>query len=318
MTILLAATGMAIPVWTARLREAMPDIPVVAPGDIFDRRAVHYAVTWKHPPGVLAGLPHLEAIFSLGAGVDHLMSDPRLPDVPILRLVDADLTNRMSEYVVLHCLRILRQAETYREQQAQGVWRDDDDQPAARDVRVGLLGLGVLGRDAARKLALMGFDVAGWSRSPKPVEGITTFAGPEQLRAFLARTDILVCLLPLTQETRGMIDAKLLAGLARQGRWTGGLKSPHLINAGRGQLQVETDILAALDSGRLASATLDVFQTEPLPAGSPLWQHPRVTVTPHHAALSDPRAVVGLIARQIRRHLAGEPFDHVVDRARGY
>ncbi|MFO1147131.1 MAG: glyoxylate/hydroxypyruvate reductase A [Alsobacter sp.] len=318
MTILLAATGMDIPVWTARLRDALPDIPVVVPGDIFDRRAVHYAVTWKHPAGALAGLPHLEAVFSLGAGVDHLFTDPKLPDVPILRVVDRDLTNRMSEYVVLHCLRILRQADVYRAQQAERLWRDDDVQPAACDVRVGLLGLGVLGQDAARKLAVMGFDVAGWSRTPRAVEGITTFAGSEQLPAFLARTDILVCLLPLTDETRGIIDARLLAGLARQGRWRGRLSGPHLINAGRGPLQVETAMLAALDAGTLASATLDVFQTEPLPQDSPLWTHPKVTVTPHNAAVSEPHAVVNLIARQVRRHLAGEPFEHVVDRSRGY
>ncbi len=318
MTILLAATGMDIPVWTARLRDALPEIPVVVPGDIFDRRAVHYAVTWKHPPGSLAGLPHLEAIFSLGAGVDHILTDPKLPEVPILRVVDQDLTNRMSEYVVLHCLRVMRQAEVYRAQQAERLWRDDENQPAACDVRVGLLGLGVLGQDAARKLAVMGFDVAGWSRTPRIVEGITTFAGSEQLPAFLARTDILVCLLPLTDDTRGIIDARLLAGLARQGRWTGRLTGPHLINAGRGQLQVEADILAALDAGTLASATLDVFQSEPLPQDSPLWSHPKVTVTPHNAAVSEPNAVVGLIASQIRRHLAGELFQHVVDRSRGY
>jgi glyoxylate/hydroxypyruvate reductase A len=318
MTILVAATGMDIPVWVARLRDALPDIPVVVPGDIFDRRAVHYAVTWKHPPGALAGLPNLEAIFSLGAGVDHLLTDTRLPDAPVLRVVDADLTNRMSEYVVLHCLRILRQADRYRLQQAEGVWADDDDQPAARDVRVGMLGLGVLGQDAARKLAVMGFDVAGWSRTPKLVEGIQSFAGTAQLAEFLARTDILVCLLPLTDETHGFINRTLLAGLARQGRWTGSLKGPHLINAGRGKLQVEADILAALDEGTLASATLDVFQTEPLPQESRLWRHPRVTVTPHNAAVSEPEAVVGLIARQIRRHEAGLPFEHVVDRIRGY
>lgn len=318
MTILLAATGMDTPVWVARLRQALPDKPVVVPGDIFDRRAVHYAVTWKHPPGSLGGLPNLEAIFSLGAGVDHVMTDARLPDVPVLRVVDPDLTNRMSEYVVLHCLRILRQADWYRARQAERLWDDDLEQPAAKDVRVGLLGLGVLGQDAARKLAVMGFDVAGWSRSPKAVDGLQTFAGAEGLVAFLARTDILVCLLPLTPETTGILNLDLLSGLARKGRWSGRLEGPHLINAGRGKLQVEADILAALDTGVLASATLDVFQAEPLPPDSPLWSHPRVVVTPHNSAVSDPEAVVALIARQILRHEAGEPFEHVVDRAKGY
>jgi len=314
MTILVALTGWDVGRWVERLRAALPGRQVVALGEPFDRRAVHYAVSWKHPPGSLAGLPNLGAVFSLGAGVDHLMGDPRLPDVPILRVVDPDLTTRMSEYVVLHCLKILRQQMRYIAQQARGVWEDDDDQPAAADVRVGLMGTGVLGRDAARKLAVMGFDVAGWSRSGQVIDGIPTFAGAAGLSPFLARTDILVVLLPLTAETTGLINRALLDELARDGR-TGG---PHLINAGRGRLQVEDDILSALDAGTLASATLDVFETEPLPSASRLWTHPRVTVTPHNAAQSEPGAIAALIARQILAHEAGEPFAHVVDRTLGY
>lgn len=314
MTILVALTGWDVGRWVERLRAALPGRQVVALGEPFDRRAVHYAVSWKHPPGSLAGLPNLGAVFSLGAGVDHLMGDPRLPDVPILRVVDPDLTTRMSEYVVLHCLKILRQQMRYIAQQARGVWEDDDDQPAAADVRVGLMGIGVLGRDAARKLAVMGFDVAGWSRSGQVIDGIPTFAGAAGLSPFLARTDILVVLLPLTAETTGLINRALLDELARDGR-TGG---PHLINAGRGRLQVEDDILSALDAGTLASATLDVFETEPLPSASRLWTHPRVTVTPHNAAQSEPGAIAALIARQILAHEAGEPFAHVVDRTLGY
>lgn len=314
MTILVALSGWDVGRWVSRLQAALPGRQVVALGEPFDRRAVHYAVSWKHPPGSLAGLPNLEAVFSLGAGVDHLMGDPRLPDVPILRVVDPDLTTRMSEYVVLHCLKILRQQMRYVAQQARCVWEDDDDQPAAADVRVGIMGTGVLGRDAARKLAVMGFDVAGWSRSGQAMDGAATYAGAAGLGPFLARTDILVVLLPLTAETTGLVNRALLDGLARDGR-TGG---PHLINAGRGRLQVEDDILSALDDGTLASATLDVFETEPLPSASRLWAHPRVTVTPHNSAQSEPRAIAALIARQILAHEAGEPFAHVVDRTLGY
>ncbi len=315
MTILVIARGnMDDADWVERLRIELPGRDVVVLGEPFDRRAVHYAVAWKHPPGAFAGLPNLAAIFSLGAGVEHLVDDPRLPDVPILRVVNADLTARMSEYVVFHCLRILRQHERFVRQQRERVWADDDLQPAASDVRVGIMGLGVMGADAAAKLRVMGFDVAGWSRSRKDLPGVACFAGEEGLSAFLARTDILVSVLPLTAETAGIIDKALLGGLARDGRTSG----PHLINAGRGGLQVEADILAALDDGTLASATLDVFQTEPLPAESPLWSHPRVTVTPHNAAMSSPEAIAALIAKQIRGHEAGEPFEHVVDRARGY
>jgi glyoxylate/hydroxypyruvate reductase A len=314
MSLLVAMTGWHVEDWRARFRAELPDMPIVILGEPFDRRAVHYVASWKHPPGSLAGLPNLAAIFSLGAGVDHLMTDDRLPDVPIARVVDPDLTTRMSEYVVLHCLAFLRQQRRYDAQQRTASWEDDRNQPAARSVRVGVMGLGELGLDAVRKLQVMGFDVAGWSRSPKTIDGLETFAGADGMAAFLARTDILVCLLPLTPDTRGIIDAKLLAGLAQGGR----LGGPSLINAGRGGLQVEADILAALEAGTLKGATLDVFETEPLPTDSALWSHPAVTVTPHNAAMSEPEAIVTLIAAQIRRLEAGEALEHVVDPKRGY
>jgi glyoxylate/hydroxypyruvate reductase A len=314
MSLLLAMTGWHVEDWRARFQALLPDIPVVILGEPFDRRAVHYVASWKHPEGSLAGLPNLAAIFSLGAGVDFLFADQRLPEAPIARVVDPDLTTRMSEYIVLHCLMILRQQRRYDRQQPAKSWADDRHQPAARSVRVGIMGLGELGLDAARKLQVMGFDVAGWSRSPKSVEGLATFAGEDGMAAFLARTDILVSLLPLTPETKGTINATLLAGLARDGR----LGGPFLINAGRGGLQVEADIVAALEAGTLKGATLDVFETEPLPADSPLWSHPAVTVTPHNAAMSEPEAVANLIAMQIRRLEAGQPLEHVVDPKRGY
>lgn len=314
MSLLLAITGWHVEDWRARFAALLPELPIVTLGEPFDRRAVHYVASWKHPEGSLAGLPNLAAIFSLGAGVDHLFADSRLPEVPIARVVDPDLTTRMSEYVVLHCLMQLRQQRRYDRQQRERIWDDDRFQPAAREVRIGIMGLGELGLDAARKLKVIGFDVAGWSRSAKTVDGLATFAGEAGMAAFLARTDILVCLLPLTPETRGVLNRELLAKLARDGR----LGGPVLINAGRGGLQVEADILAALDAGELGAAVLDVFETEPLPQDSPLWSHPRVTVTPHNAAMSAPEAIAGLIAAQIRRLEAGEPLRNLVDPARGY
>jgi glyoxylate/hydroxypyruvate reductase A len=220
----------------------------------------------------------------------------------------------MSEYVVLHCLMHLRQQRRYEAQQRDRVWDDDRHQPAAREVRIGVMGLGVLGRDAAQKLRIMGFDVAGWSRSPKVLDGIETFSGESGLAAFLTRTDILVCLLPLTDSTRGTLNHDLFAKLAQTGR----LGGPVLINAGRGGLQVESDILASLNEGTLNAATLDVFATEPLPTDSPLWTHPSVTITPHNAAMSEPDAISGRIADQIRRFERGEPLQNVVDRGLGY
>ncbi|WP_332694931.1 2-hydroxyacid dehydrogenase [Bosea sp. (in: a-proteobacteria)] len=314
MSLLVAMTVWHVEDWRARFAALLPELPVVTLGEPFDRRAVHYVASWKHPEGSLAGLPNLAAIFSLGAGVDHIFADSRLPQVPIARVVDPDLTTRMSEYVVLHCLSQLRQLPRYMAQQRQRTWEDDRNQPAAREVRVGVMGLGELGLDAVAKLRIIGFDVAGWSRSPKAVEGVRTFSGEAGMAEFLARTDILVCLVPLTPETRGMLNRALFAGLARDGR----LGGPVLINAGRGGLQVETDILAALASGELKAAVLDVFETEPLPQESPLWTHPAVTVTPHNAAMSAPETVAAQVAAQIRRLEAGEPLEHIVDPARGY
>jgi glyoxylate/hydroxypyruvate reductase len=314
MNLLVAMKEWDTSHWVARFAGLLPDRKIVTLDEPFDRRDVHYVASWKHPPGSLAGLPNLAAIFSLGAGVDHLMSDPRLPEAPIVRVVDADLTERMSEYVVLHCLMHLRQTQRYAAQQRQRLWLDDRDQPGAREVRVGIMGLGVLGGDAARKLKAIGSDVAGWSRSERALEGIATFAGEDGLAPFLARTDILVSLLPLTEATRGILDKQLFAKLARNGR----LGGPVLINAGRGGLQVEVDIVAALDDGTLKGATLDVFETEPLPADSPLWTHPAVTITPHNAAISEANAICARIADQIRRFEAGEPLDNLVDRDLGY
>lgn len=314
MTFLVAMGSGDPDPWVRQFAELLPDHAIAKLGDVVDAASVEYAMTWYHPVGSLAHYPNLKAIFSMGAGVDHMFRDPELPSVPIARVVDPDLTNRMSEYIVLHALSIMRQARRYREQQQGRIWLDDDWQPAASDVRVGVMGLGVLGLDAARKLKIMGFQVAGWSKTPKRLDGIESFTGHEDMQAFLARTDILVSLLPLTDETRGLINMRLLKGLARDGR----VPAPSLINAGRGGLQIETDILACLDDGTLYEVVLDVFQTEPLPDASALWKHPRVTITPHNASVSDPLAVGRAIAEQVRRVERGEPLINAVSKARGY
>jgi glyoxylate/hydroxypyruvate reductase len=309
MSLLVAIKAWDAQPWIERFRRLMPERKVVALGERFDPAEVRYVASWKHPPGSLATLSNLRVLFSLGAGVDHLLGDPQLPNVPLVRVVDEDLTSRMSEYVVLHCLMHLRRQWRYDEQQRQRIWLDDRFQPGAHEVRVGLMGLGVLGQDAARKLKVMGFDVAGWSRSPRAIDGMQTFSGAEGLTPFLARTDILVCLLPLTEATRGILDRSLFERLSRDGK----LGGPILINAGRGGLQVEADILAALESGTLQAATLDVFETEPLPPDSPLWTHPAVTITPHNAAMSNPDSIAEQIVEQVRAFERGEPLRNVVD-----
>ena len=299
--------------WRDRFAARMPGEVALWAHDPVDPASVRYVAAWKPPPGLLATFPRLKAIFNLGAGVDAILADPTLPDVPLIRVATDDLTNRMSEYVLLHVLMAHRRQRELDEAQRHGVWLPKD-QWAAKDLRVGVMGLGVIGIDAARKLAMLGFDVAGWSRSPKAAEGIRCFAGSSELPAFLARTDVLVVLLPLTPDTRGILDRKLFRGLARDGRIGG----PVLINAGRGGLQVEADILEALDDGTLFAATLDVFEQEPLPGEHRFWRHPKVTVTPHNAADSDADTISDYVVRQIRAYEAGTPFENVVDRRVGY
>ncbi len=297
--------------WRARFQAVLPGWQVVLPGEIFDRRAVRYAAAWKQPEGTFADLPLLDAIFSLGAGVDHLFKDRRLPEgVPVVRVVDPDLTTRMSEYVVMHCLMALRRVRVYDGFQRERKWIDLRDQPQASDIRVGLLGMGVLGQDAAAKLKTMGFQVAGWSRR----DGVAMHHGAEGLDALVAASDILVAMMPLTADTAGILDAKLFSRLPK----AEAIGGPVLINVGRGGLQNEADILAALESGTLGTAVLDVFQTEPLPEDSPLWSHPHVTVTPHNSAISSPPAIAAYVAAQIRAHMDGQPLVNVVDPAHGY
>ncbi len=311
--ILVANTEWAPEPWAAPIRAADPTRPVFIWPDVPEPDAIAYALAWKPPPGVLADLPNLKAIFSLGAGVDHLIFQPDLPDVPIVRVVSDDLTERIVEWVVLQVLMHHRQQRSYDALQRLRQWKELS-QAAAHDVRVGIMGMGVLGRAAAAALLPLGFRVAGWSRQEASVTGVETFAGAAQRDAFLARTDILVCLLPLTAETRGILSMPLFRKLAKDGP----LGRPVVINAGRGGLQVESDIVAALENDVLGGASLDVFEHEPLDKASPLWGFESVVITPHCAAFSSPAALAPKILRQIEAFEAGGPLMNLVDRERGY
>ena len=260
--VLVAVTGWDPGPWFERFRAYAPERDFrLWPDQMGDPADIAYACVWKPPARLLTGLPNLKAIFSLGAGVDHLIGDPTLPDLPVVRIVDPDLTMRMTEYVVLHVLMIHRRQRMYDAHRAERRWLDHDQWPASA-VSVGIMGLGVLGSDAAEVLRRIGFQVAGWSRTRKSIPGIETFHGSEGLDAFLRRSEILVCLLPHTPATEGILNLRLFRALKRDGA----LGGAYLINAGRGKLQVEADILAALDEGALAGATLDVFPVEPLPS----------------------------------------------------
>lgn len=312
--ILLSLTGWSPQVWIAELAHAAPDRPVTLDPDGETDPRIHYAVVWKPAPAALSKLPNLKAIFSLGAGVDHVFAGPELPDVPIVRVVSPDLTARMSEYVVWQVLDHHRLGPRYRAQQAERIWDEDSGQRPASAITVGIMGLGELGLDAAAKLRGLGFAVSGWARTQKSVEGVACHAGADGLGAFLASADIFVVLLPLTADTRDILDRRLFAQMTKRGP----LGAPVLINAGRGGLQNEDDILSALDQGWLSAVTLDVFREEPLKADSRFWLHPRVTITPHAAAASVPSSLIAPIVAQMDAHDRGEPLAHLVDREAGY
>lgn len=284
--------------------------------DVGNPDDIKYALAWKADPGQLKVFRNLELIVSVGAGVDHLFSDPDLPDVPIVRYVDPDLTTRMVQYVVLHTLFHVRRMTEILEQQRTRKWNFLGE-PLPSETRVGIMGIGVLGQACADALRGLGYKLNGWSRSEKSVDGVNCFSGDAGLEPFLNHTDILVVLLPLTPATKGILNCELFPKLGRVDRHPR-LPGPVLINAGRGGLQVEADILAALKDGSLYAATLDVFETEPLPADSPLWAQERLVITPHNAAESADESIARYFVRQIERHENGQPLENIVDPAVGY
>lgn len=299
--------------WAKAFAEALAPYPVVRRGDDFDPADIRYIFVWKPKPDAFDGLVNLKAVLSLGAGVDALLKHPSLPDVPIVRFVDEDLSQRMSDYVVAHVTMHHRQFSRFRDDQAARRWSQFYP-PAAGETTVGIMGMGVLGQDAVKRLKPLRFDLRSWSRTPKAIDGVQGFSGADAFDAFLSGTDILVNLLPLTPETTGILNADTFAKLRRD-RLAGG---PVIINAARGGHQKEADIVAALRQGVLGAASLDVFEVEPLPVDSPLWEQPNCYITPHIAAISNEQSGVAYFSRILRGHEAGEPLINVVDRERGY
>nr|WP_301311696.1 glyoxylate/hydroxypyruvate reductase A [Azospirillum lipoferum] len=294
--------------WRREIARHLPDLEMrVWPetGDIAD---IEVAVVWKPPAGMLATLPNLKLIVSLGAGVEPILQDPTLPDVPLVRMVADGLTVDMAGYVVFQVLYWHRLMDQYATLQAEARWEQLDHRPAS-EVTVGFLGMGELGAASAGTLRTLGYRLMGWSRSPKSIEGVKSFSGPDGLAAMLPQCDLLVCLLPLTDETRGILNAKLFAALP---------KGAVVVNAARGGHLVESDLLDALESGHLRGASLDVFATEPLPADHPLWRHPKVRITPHVAGVTHPSRCVDQVAAAMTALREGRPLPNVVDRSRGY
>lgn len=297
--------------WRNELSRHLPELdfriwPEVSAADCL---ATDYVLVWQPAPGVLARFPRLKAILSLGAGVDHILKDPALPPrVPIVRMVDPALTRGMVEYVVHWVLHLHRDFHFYRDLQARRQWEPLGGAETT-EARVGIMGLGVLGGACARALVALGFDVSGWDLADKRIEGVKVFVGEEGLKPFLARTQILVLQLPATAATRGIVDARTLALLP---------EGAYIINPARGELIVEEDLLAALDTHAIGFAVLDVFRAEPLPSRHPFWDHPKVVATPHIASLTMVPSAARAIADNIRRIELGEAAFPLADRTAGF
>ena len=306
MKIYFCCTDFKAEPWLAALRTALPqaEIEVWAPG----APPGDYAVVWAPPQAFLDEQPRLKALFNLGAGVDALTQLKVAPATQLVRLDDAGMSVQMAEYVVHALIRHFREFDLYEQDVAQGKW--SFRRPRLRqDFPVGIMGLGVLGQRVARAVQAFEFPVLGWSRSAKDVPGVRCHAGAEQLSDFLAETRVLVCLLPLTAETEGILNRQTLAQLRPGG---------YLINVARGAHLVEEDLIPLLDNGHLAGATLDVFCQEPLPAGHPFWRHPKIAVTPHTAARTLRDESVAQIAAKITRLEHGESIAGIVDPMKGY
>ncbi len=309
MVLLYRSSSDSAALWLAELRKHIPELEMRVFPELGDPKDIDAALVWKPQPGLLASLPNLKMIASLGAGVDHLLEDATLPrHVPIVRLIDPYMTEAMSEYVLTQVLRLHRQDFAYRAQQRERVWRELPPLNAS-ERRVGVLGLGELGSDAARKLAVLGFKVAGWSRRERRLPGMESFHGPEGLIALARRSEILVCLLPLTRETTGILDGRLFATMPR---------GAAIVNAARGAHLVDADLLAALESGQLSAAVLDVFVEEPLPTEHPFWRHEKIIVTPHAAAATHAPTAAAGVAENLRRLSDGRQLINVVDLTHGY
>ena len=304
---------MLPPGWDALGRETFSSPlfePLLYGRDDFVASSIDYFVGFRPKPGFLKTLTNLKAVFSLGAGVDGFLKDPDYPrHVPLVRSVDPNLAREMSEYVAMHALILHRHQRFFDAAQAEHTWRQKMMTRGTRDTRIGLLGLGTMGSLIAARLLAFEFQLMGWSRSRKGVPGIKSFAGLGELPDFLGQCDMLVCTLPLTPDTKGILNAKLFAQLP---------KGAAVINVARGQHLVEDDLIAALDSGHLSAAVLDVFQTEPLPQDSPIWRHPKITATPHIAGITAPASALAYVEDSIRRAESGQTLVNVIDLDRGY
>ena len=309
MSLAIIYPGHDARAWISALKELAPQLQVEVWPEIENDSAVEFVLCWNQPPGSLQSFANLKGISSLGAGVNHLLNDASRPaGVPIARLVDSDLQQSMAEYVLLGALDHIRQFSVYQQQQLCRTWQPLESIRSS-DIGLGIMGIGSIGAYVGRKLQDVGFRVHGWCRTPKQLDGIDVFCGGAAFGEFLGKADILVCLLPLTAETAGILNARTFAQLP---------PAAYLINVARGRHLVEQDLLAALAAGRLAGALLDVFSEEPLPVQHPFWTHAKIRLTPHVASRTNPRSAASQVIDNYQRALAGRPLLNQVDPERGY
>jgi glyoxylate/hydroxypyruvate reductase A len=309
MSVLYRSDAARTQVWARFFATHARDIEFRTwPDDIGDPRAVEYLVSWQADADFLASLPNLKVLFASGAGIDHIDFSAVPEHVMVVRMVEPGIVNGMIEYVTMSVLALHRNLLDYAGMQARAEWRPIPVKPASART-VGVMGLGVLGQAVLERLGVFGFRRVGWNRSRKTLDGVECHAGEEELPRFLAQCDVLVCLLPLTDATRGILDARLMSQLPR---------GAALINVARGPHLDHEALLAALDSGQLSRAILDVTEPEPLPDDHALWRHPRVLITPHIASMTQPDTAAPVLLANLRRHMAGAAPHDIVDRRRGY
>lgn len=308
MTVLYKANATRGAVWAKLFAERAPDMPFRVWPDIGDPAEIRYLAAWRPPERIMETFPNLELLFSVGAGVDQFDFSMLPPALPVIRMLEPGIAESMAEYVTLAVLALHRDLVPFIDQQKRQIWREIQVR-AASSRRVGIMGLGQLGQAALDKLRAFGFPLSGWNRSARAIDGVTCFTGEAELDAFLGEVDILVCLLPLTEATRHILNARLFAALPA---------GAALANCGRGGHLVEADLLAALASGHLSSAVLDVTEQEPLAPDHAFWDHPKILLTPHVASMTRPETAVDFVLDTIARHRAGEPLPGLVDRASGY
>ncbi|HZJ19107.1 MAG TPA: glyoxylate/hydroxypyruvate reductase A [Pricia sp.] len=309
MALVIIRQDGKIDLWKEALKAESPELEVYSYLEDHPKEKIEMALVWKHPEGSLSEYPNLKSIASNGAGVDFIFEDSDVPEgIPITRIVDTKLAEDMSEHVLAVILSHLKNLDTYKLQQTQGIWKPRNYHRIS-DFTVGIMGLGELGGVLAKDLVRFGFKVQGWANSHKSLENVKTFAGDEELSGFLSSSEILVCLLPLTDKTTGILNASLFKQLP---------KNAFVINAARGGHLVDDDLIAMLDNGHLSGAGLDVYHQEPLPRSHPFWQHEKIHMTPHYASVSEPKFVVPQILENYRRMQVGKPLMNEISRDKGY